>query len=146
MTITTNTSDHFLEMIVASVNSENAELPITLLVDGMLLTGKLISGTKYFEYYQTLFPLTGKGPVEIGDTAYTQEIRVKAETERFAALKGDVHAKSTYLHLRDATFHYSLDDDLTSRRGVIWRGMIEKVSGFHFPLPNNSPKYINPKQ
>jgi hypothetical protein len=128
---TVDNTDHFLQMLIRSVNGQDKAIPVTVLIDGFMVTGDLVSGHKYFESVLEHFPASGLSPVELGPTRYTTEVLIDTELETYHKLKDNVSNISTYFHMTNAKFHNNSGVSITGIKGVTWRGMVDKVSGFY---------------
>jgi hypothetical protein len=124
-------SDWFLQHLVELVNSTDGfGFGITLLVDGFLVSGTLVSGKKYFSGFTKDFAqgLSDGG----GDGKQAKELFAgfsKIYDTKVAA--GDPNNPGpSYLHLADAHFYETSDRPVPANRGVWWRGRLSCVSGF----------------
>ncbi len=109
-------ADWFLTALVDFINKHGNEVPITLAVKGVLISGLLTCYEKYFE-------------------AVGLDTDRIFGTERFPKSKANggttEAAMPTFLHMKDALF-YSGGQPLPKAEGVWWRGRITEVSGFSF--------------
>jgi hypothetical protein len=128
---TIDNTDHFLQMLIRQVNGQDKTVPITVLIDGFMVAGDLVSGHKYYETVLEHYPASGKSPVDIGPTAYTMEVLIDTELEMYHNLKDNATNISTYFHMVNAKFHNNSGVSITGIKGVTWRGMVDKVSGFY---------------
>ena len=129
--ITIDNSDHFLQAIIRSVNGQEKTVPITILVDGFLITGDLVSGHKYFKHTLEYFPPSTKPVTEQDQSEYVLDVLIDVEQENYLQRKGNVSMTTSYIHLINAKFQNSSGVSITGIKGVTWRGMIDKVSGFY---------------
>jgi hypothetical protein len=120
-------SDWFLQLLVHIINGKENETGITLNVGGMLVTGKMVSGDKYFEGFARDFTSLMK-----------DEESIKQVTDAFHQI-GDVYTQNAtkenkplpqYIHLKDTHFFNTSGKPIPSNRGVWWRGRLSEVSGF----------------
>lgn len=119
--------DWLLQHLVTHANhTQDFSIPVTLWVGGGLISGVLVSGSKFFD-------------------AYTEEVvkGVKDEgkdaTRRFFREMGDVYYEpsgtpvhdTAFIHLLDAKF-WSPSGQLptASHSGVAWRGRISQITGY----------------
>jgi hypothetical protein len=120
--------DWFLQNLVNLVNAREIELGITLNLGGFLVSGRLVSGQKYF----------GGFGEDLGSTFNDPEIRRNVE-QSYAQLgeiytagrkAGEAVAPPNYLHLMNARFFHTAGVPIPTDGGVWWRGRISEVSGF----------------
>lgn len=120
--------DWFLQNLVNMVNAKDIELGITLNVGGFLVSGRLVSGQKYF----------GGFGEDLGSSFNDPEIRRNIE-QSYAQLGGIYTAgrkpdesitPPNYLHLMNARFVHTTGEAIPSDGGVWWRARISEVSGF----------------
>lgn len=118
--------DWYLQSLVSLVNMSQLEFGITLVVAGGVVSGKLVGGKKYFETFAEDF--SGSWP---GDA--------KEEINKAFARNAEIYDTSNdpagvpppqFIHLIDAKIFFS-SGSLPTRSGVLWRGRINAVSGFH---------------
>jgi hypothetical protein len=119
--------DWFLQNLVSIANSSGMEVVLTLTVGGSIVSGRMISGKKYFD----LFAMASGWPSDssdliretykkFGETYYTPQ--TGADDEKWSPPQ--------YIHLQDA-FVFSPDGaQLPSSSGILWRGKISAVAGF----------------
>jgi hypothetical protein len=125
--------DCFLQSLVEIVNDESANIPITLSVCGLLISGDMIGGKTYFGEFARQFK---DGFRDISsETASTIEETFKRlgdvydpiqkESQRSAAIP-----KPYIIHLKDAQIYQSGASLPPSEKRVLWRGRLEAVDGF----------------
>jgi hypothetical protein len=124
-------TDHFLQRLINSVNGHEKTVPVTILIDGFMVSGNLISGHKYFEQVQEVIPLSGKSATELSPSDYTLEVLIEGQADVYKDLKDSVTNISTYFHMANAKFHNNSGVSITGIKGVTWRGRVDKVSGFY---------------
>lgn len=123
--------DWFLRNTISTLTPLGVELGITVMVGGMVVSGTLISGAKYFEEMGN--SIQGKG----GE----QEDVVNAIAESWKAWKviydkpedapDDWKPEQTsFIHLRDARVFAPGQPSLPSNQGVLWRGKLSSIDGF----------------
>jgi hypothetical protein len=116
-------TDWFLEMLVEMVNGKDSCVGITLSVGGSIISGKLISGHKYFEEFAADF--------------CKQIPNCTAESlTGFASLGDSYKSENTgesmplrYIHLKDAKIFQSGETTIPSS-GILWRGKLDSIDGF----------------
>jgi hypothetical protein len=124
-------TDSFLQRLINSVNGQEKAIPVTVLIDGFMVTGDLISGHKYFEEVQEIIPISGKPATELNPSDFTLEVLIDGQVNMYKDLKDSVSNISTYFHMTNAKFHNNSGASITGIKGVTWRGRVDKVSGFY---------------
>lgn len=120
-------SDWFLRTLVNIVNGGELQFGVTLLSEGVVVSGVLIGGATYFKLWAKEFADAVPGDSE-----------GKAEVEAAFAQHADTYGPERsadgppveYIHLRDARFCAPGQNPMPSNRGVLWRGRLNAVSGF----------------
>lgn len=129
--ITIDTNDWLLEHLVTSVNGTDKEIEVTVLTDGMLVSGKLVSGHKYLNYVKSELTFDEK----LSDTADLRNYKLKATIdgtiESIIEDRDRLSATTSYYHMVDAKFHKRSGKGLAGQKGTLWRGFIDRVSGFY---------------
>lgn len=122
-------ADWLLQHLVALVTDGPLEMGITLQVSGLLVSGRLVSGARYFEGIASDFAH--------GLAAYPQVAKsVRDSFEEFGKLiyQSDAAPSSRplphYIHLTDAKFFSTAGEPVPAEKGVWWRGRISEVGGF----------------
>ncbi|WP_018413414.1 hypothetical protein [Methyloversatilis thermotolerans] len=110
--------DPILELIVRFAESEKTRLEtaITLVVDGFLISGFVISREHYMQHH-----------------VLTESIEQGIKDLLSAGLPADDGTR-TYLHLRDAMYFTPGQEPVPGNGSVVCRISLERVSGFHFGL------------
>jgi hypothetical protein len=121
--------DWLLQHLVALVTDGPLEMGITLQVSGLLVSGKLVSGARYFEGIASDFAH--------GLAAHPQVAKsLRQSFEEFGKLiyEGDAATSARplphYIHLTDTKFFSTAGDPIPAGKGVWWRGRIAEVGGF----------------
>jgi hypothetical protein len=119
--------DWYLQSLVSLVNKSNIEFGITLFVEGLTISGQVVSGRKYFETFAKEF--SGAYP---GNAESQENIR-QALASR-ASIYDHKDSDGTppppqFIHLVNCRC-FSSGGVLPNNRGVLWRGKINAVSGF----------------
>jgi hypothetical protein len=121
--------DWLLQHLVALVTDGPLEIGMTLQVGGFLVSGKLVSGARYFEGIASDFAH--------GLAAYPQVAQsVRASFEEFGKLIYEGNAGPSarplphYIHLTDTKFFSTAGEPVPAGKGVWWRGRISEVGGF----------------
>lgn len=123
----TTPSDWFLQSLVLMVNTYDFEFGITLQVSGLLVSGNLVGGKKYFEGFAEDFSSNFSNDLEAAKNikdSFTQygEIYEKKED-------GEIPPPQ-YIHLRDTRFFNTTGQPIPRNKGVWWRGRVSEVGGF----------------
>lgn len=121
-------ADWLLEKIVVAVNGADREIPISLLIGGVTVSGNLVSVHKYLDHIHDQIVFDEEG-VKVDDINFQNEILsrlIKNSSEDSVLRKDSLDETALFIHIQDAKFHYR-----TSPKGVFWRGKIEQVDGFH---------------
>lgn len=127
--------DYFLQYLIGLANdSTKSWIPVTLSVNGMLVSGTLASAKEYFaEMAET-----------ISTTVYgldVKDVGVKDAKAKFAdhilafAPPSDGSASFTdanYVHVRNAKFFAASGEPLNIMSSLIWRGRITAVNGWNY--------------
>ncbi|BBL58512.1 gas vesicle accessory protein GvpU [Methylomonas koyamae] len=122
-------TDWFLQNLVGFANLWGIEVGITLQVSGMLVSGTLISGDKYFEEFAAQFSGGFKNSPELSEpfhkliSSYKKVYDVAPEEESDCP-------PSNFVHLRNAQFYHPGQNPLPTSQGVLWRGRVAEVGGF----------------
>jgi len=124
-------SDWMLRYLVDMANLQELQIGLTLLVDGMLVSGTLIGGQAYFA-----------GITQTISSAMCDSPEATAVTDLFEKVNRAVHAETSpekpspppaYIHMKDTYFFQPGNTGSTpSSQGVLWRGKLSQVSGFFF--------------
>jgi hypothetical protein len=133
-------ADFVLQAIVALTNNTAIELGITLCVGGIVVSGQLTSGKRYFEGIASE-ALQASGPADqavvrqaISDYLgnFGKVIYGRAESEEQLGIEGDEAIKRVpgFIHLRDARFFHNSGQPMPANRGIWWRGRLSAVDGF----------------
>lgn len=121
--------DLYLQALVNIVNGKDIEFPITLFVGGLIVSGQLTSGHKYFEGLGEQLTQFFGGPSD--DTA---------EVVKLFTAPGDIYTQTEdtteipppqYIHLREGKI-FTPGQQPIPVEGVWWRGRLASVDGFHF--------------
>ena len=125
-----NNSDWFLQILVNACNNIDMSLSITLNVGGVLVSGNLIGGEKYFNGFASDLKMGGMS-AEVADlfkklggiyTKRKEQIKDKKDDETIPPLQ--------YIHLENAQIFQAGGSPIPTNRGVWWRGRLEAIDGF----------------
>lgn len=123
--------DWFLALLVDHVNEHDGAIPITLTVDGLVITGTLVGVREYLrrsaEDLADVFPSRSKSIIQSFTKAGEESVdAVRKHKEQVRAGKTELEAPH-YVHLRDARY---LTGQRNTHSPVLWRGRLDDVSGF----------------
>lgn len=135
--------DWFLQVFVELANEEPFEMPVTLASGGMIISGDLVSGRRYFEGFADEFSaaisnttddvrtfwhdfLSGFGSSVYGDREARTSVMQSEESSTTEEDPSDPH----YIHLRDARIYHAGNSQSPLVTGVWWRARMEAVDGF----------------
>lgn len=118
--------DWFLQNLSCLTNSSDLEFGVTLNVSGQTISGTMIGGKKYFEMFAELF--SDERPADEKDAI--REVFVK-NADVYTLKEGEkILPPTQYVHLKDARVFHG-DTKLPNDDGMLWRGKINAISGFH---------------
>jgi len=122
-------TDWFLQKLVSLANTMGLSFGVTLFVEGVMISGMLVSGKRYFEAFADEF--SSNYP---GDDEAKEEVRggIASHTAIYAGDDSDNEPPPPqYIHLVDARCFAPGGQPIPTNRGVLWRGRINAVSGFN---------------
>lgn len=122
--------DWHLQELVSFVNGGDLEFPITLFVGGLVVSGQLTSGHKYFEGLGEQLTQFMGGPSENTDKAvkyFTSARDIYTQMNE----EGVEISPPQYIHLREARI-FTPGQQPIPTEGTWWRGRLACVDGFHF--------------
>lgn len=122
--------DWYLQMLAGTANNMQGkvELPITLYVHGLVVSGLLTSGGRYFDALGEQIT-AAFGPF-LGEPNNMGEQLTSGAAEIYAAPR-DSGPPAQYIHLRDAHV-FAPGQQALPANGIWWRGRLASVDGFHF--------------
>jgi hypothetical protein len=123
--------DWYLQSLVSMVNGNNGEFPVTLYMRGVVISGHLVSGHKYFAGLRaqlTEFFGNSESPKTADIITYLTE-----PGEGFLDESNRYKDFPQYIHMRAAKIVTPGQKPLPSE-GVWWRGRLADVDGFNFGL------------
>ena len=123
-----NSVDWFLQNLVSIANSGSLEFGVTLFTEGLIVSGQLVSGKKYFSTFANEF-----------SDAYPGDDDSKANIKSVFESNGEIYDRGSdadvpppqFIHLINARCFAHNGQPLPNNRGVTWRGRINAVSGFN---------------
>ncbi|WP_454752051.1 gas vesicle accessory protein GvpU [Cupriavidus necator] len=116
--------DWHLQTLIRLANNMGAEMGITLMVNGTIITGTLISGKAYFEEFAANF---AAGWANQDDEARNELREMMAQpAKEYGPDNADIPI--SFIHLRNATVRTPTGS--MPNGGILWRGRLTEVSGF----------------
>lgn len=124
-------ADWLLETLVETVNGANVEIGITLNLGGLLISGNLASGKKYFAGIADVF---SKGVADPESADKFRESLSKAGDDIYQSNRDAEEPVRIprYIHLKNARFYGICNGPVPTNDGVWWRGRLSEVQGFCF--------------
>lgn len=134
-TRTKSNADWFLQLLVKLVNGkDDIAFPVTLNVGGVMISGEIVSGHRYFEGFakelrEGFFGTDSEDGSDMESSIrklgniYTQNL---PEQER----EEDELLPPNFIHLRNARVFHPAGKPIPDNKGVWWRGRLEAVDGF----------------
>ena len=104
-------SDRLLKELTKYVNETHYEINITIFVQGVVISGMLITEIEYI------------------DTVSGQYIGLSEEVLDIFWSSRDDSIKDDYIHLKNAIFHSAVSP-ITINNKVYWRGRLSSIDGF----------------
>ncbi|MBR7961437.1 gas vesicle protein [Burkholderia vietnamiensis] len=127
--VTTAENDWFLQSLVSIVDSSDYSFGITLFVGGVLISGQLVGGKKYFEGFGAAFGGALSDPEAAAQTRENFAKFGSMYVSEDGSYKQDMESPH-YIHLQDARCFHPSGTPIPSNGGVWWRGRIREVAGF----------------
>jgi len=123
-----NSVDWFLQRLVSLANTSPLEFGVTLFTQGLIISGQLVSGKKYFSTFAEEF-----SDAYPGDADSKANIKSAFETngEIYDHEPGEDVPPPQFIHLINARSFSHNGQPLPNNKGVTWRGKINAVSGFN---------------
>jgi hypothetical protein len=125
-----NDTDWLLEKIICKINGTDNKLPITILVDGVSISGNLVSAHKYYEYIKDKVVEPKQISGEIDEHNLVLDILISGSS-RSITDERDPYRRIGFIHIADAVFHSGRESVVKVGAGVFWRGVLDKISGFY---------------
>lgn len=117
--------DWFLSELIGLAN-KGLEIPITLTIGGALVSGRLISGERYFREF-------GKSLTSgIAEESLAESLNLMMEgfAKEYESTEHDyANRPMRFIHLCEAKWVY-LNGKIPTEKGPVWRGKISSVDGF----------------
>jgi hypothetical protein len=122
------TPDPLLGIMVEAVNKFGAELPLTLYVSGVVVSGILVSGRRFFE--QMAEWLAREGAQEFAENFALPAAELFDGPDTEAGDEEPADLSAIYIHLRAARVFASGSDRPLPE--TFWRGRLSHVSAWSF--------------
>ncbi|WP_422097492.1 hypothetical protein [Variovorax sp.] len=127
----TKNRDPFLGLLISYIQGDTGELPITLAINGMLISGRIISSHAYFDGMAETIAASLFG----NDESPTRAVLV----ESISSLPGDRNDPEIkevdslhFIHLRNVRFMDAAGQMLNLNGAPLWRGRLTEVAGWSF--------------
>lgn len=137
--------DWFLQALVMLANNNTFEVGITLNVGGLIVSGVLVGGSKYFDGIAEEWRIghiqsggksddadSWKGIISEFGEIYRENIRKREQAAREGARpdldQGILHPE--YIHLKNARMYHPGQAPIPTNGGIWWRGRLRAVDGF----------------
>ncbi len=112
-------------------NADAFPIPITLSVSGMLITGMMISGERYFKEFSGVFTNQINAYVKPETlTAIQEAFQKHAQVYKPDPTPTAVVLGLMYIHMMNARAFLSDGRPIPTWDGMLWRGRVDAVDGF----------------
>ncbi|MRG90324.1 hypothetical protein GF068_00060 [Polyangium spumosum] len=118
-----------MQGLVKMINGTDASLGVTLQVGGLLVSGTLVSGHKYFSGVGAELAAATPGSDETKERLRSTISRL-GENFTKPADGNEPKPLPQYIHLKEARFFHVGGKPIPSNNGVWWRGRLSEVGGF----------------
>lgn len=118
-------------MLVSMCNLGAFTVPATLICGGVIVSGQIVSGKKYFDHFAETFS-KGFSTLPPEDVEEIRE-NLAHHGDIYERKEGD-NRKPThtiYVHLKDAKYYSTTGQAIPTSEGLWFRGRLSEVSGFH---------------
>ncbi|MEN1970607.1 gas vesicle accessory protein GvpU [Lentibacillus sp. N15] len=112
--------DNILETFVKAANNHGFELDISLLVNGAIVTGTMISAKDYFENLSESFADGNEVAQELGEKLSKTSESADSNSE------GEAH----FIHLKKTKIYCGDAKPTPSKGDILWRGKLSEVDSF----------------
>lgn len=116
----TTEKDSVLEFFVQASNKHDFSLDLTLNVNGLMVTGTLVSAGEYFDTLSESFD---------DDSEVSQKLSEEL-TKAGEAVGGSSVPDAQFVHLKDANVYCGDSKPTPSKGSILWRGKLSEVDGF----------------
>ncbi len=121
--------DWFLRLLVQTVNGTETFYTITLNVGGLLVSGELIGGHKYFEGISEELKKAGLDIEGVGLIKSLGDRYIK-EREQEQDSESKTFMPPVCIHLRNARIFHPAGTPIPTSSSIWWRGRLNAVDGF----------------
>ncbi|WP_150123797.1 MULTISPECIES: gas vesicle accessory protein GvpU [Achromobacter] len=124
--------DWVLQNFVGLINRTKLQVPVTLQLSGLTVSGTTIAGP---EYFRKLGDLIAVG-MQNGNVSSAAESMREYFSSHAKIYDGQTvgseepSVPATYIHLENAVF-WGSDGRTINSQGALWRGRLSEVSGFY---------------
>ncbi|OQO90713.1 gas vesicle accessory protein GvpU [Saccharomonospora piscinae] len=129
-------ADFLLQAFVDAANQmEDFAMGVTLSVSGGIISGDLVTATRWMDEVATLVEMEGSEAAYHVGNVYREQAGLYKK--RASQNRGEVHGEVTYIHLRNSQW-LMREGHLGPEPGVHWRGLLTEVSGWalgRLPIP-----------
>jgi hypothetical protein len=120
--------DDLFERLVHLTNTTDLEIGVTLHVNGLMVTGKLISGTTYWSSSARELRERSVGSRDLVEAMAHSMENLAAEYRETLGNEVQSHPMSGFVHLKDARTVTA--KGALPRAGAFWRGRLDCIDGF----------------
>lgn len=121
-------SDWFLQKLVNYANDFGLEFGITLQVSGMLVSGTIIGGKKYFDEFSASF--TSELHEQAIADAFSDLFNSYKRVYEVSSEERDSLPPPEYVHIKNARFYQPGQKGMPTDTALLWRGRLREVGGF----------------
>ncbi len=127
--------DWFLEVLVDQVNGTDNAIGMTLMIGGLLVSGDMVSGHKYFEGFAKEYV----GALNIADSEVADRVKssLSGPGQKYLQSRAEQESDTVvppipiaFVHLRNARIIHPGGPPVPANRAVWWRGLLKSVDGF----------------
>lgn len=139
----TDRPDWLLDIFV-KLATRDIHIPITLFINGMLVSGEIVTVVQYLEgiggslsnaTFSTGTLVVDDNSLSMVQAAFQTTANALADDYKREIEKQDRITTSGYIHLANAHIFSAAGEALSSGPGVYWRGWLKSVNGFVLGVP-----------
>jgi hypothetical protein len=125
---TVNSGDFYLDILISMAKGK-AEMPITLMLNGLIISGILISSDEYFKLF-------ADGIIKEIIDKHIESGKIKApskDDENQSEASGEEETdeiNTKFIHLKDAQIFTPGQNPVPNNVKMLWRGKISSVDGY----------------
>jgi hypothetical protein len=120
--------DDLFERLVHLTNTTDLEIGVTLHVNGLMITGKLVSGATYWMSSAREMRERSDGSRDLLDAMAQSMEHIAAEYRETLGEEIQSHRMDNFVHLKDARTVTAQGP--LPRSGAFWRGRLDCIDGF----------------